>query len=132
MNVATLLAPRHLIIILLSLCLIVVCYFYIQTTNTPAPTPIIISPSSMLPDPHTTSSDAANIAVGNDQGERAIPVTPEEKSIIAEKEYLSAIAAEGERIITEFNATEKELAKKNQQAQEAIARLEAKVQGLNQ
>ncbi len=124
-STASLINVRNIVITILVLVLITVAALFFRSETQLSST----QPQASVPAP--VSSDI----ISKDKPE-AVPktptaITPEEKRIVAEKQQLQAIVDAGDRYKQQFEEDERRLKIKDQQGQQAIADLAAKVKGLS-
>lgn len=117
-NVAPSNLSRKIFITALGLILIVVVFFYLRSEP---------SASTVVQSPIATLDKQAKDNSPQHSTKKALPITPEEKRVVAEREHLSKISAAGKTHINELKAEERRLYLEDQKAQQAIEKLEAQV-----
>ena len=119
--------PQNIILAILFSVLLVVCFFYYQSLSSPTPRAI---PASVKADILTQDNTQKKTTQAT-ATKRLTPVTPEEKRVVEEKEYLQNIVDAGDQKINDLHAEEMALHEKDEQAKSAIAKLNAQVKGLS-
>lgn len=103
-------------VLALLLCVVIVGFY----VSVPETQPVKL-PSSSSPSPDQASDTQASPATPK------IPITPEEKSIVAEREGLESVSESHKVLLQEFDKEEQLLFAKDREAEQIIIELEKKV-----
>lgn len=119
------LTPQKILSAVLLVALLIVIFFYYQSLS---------SPSSTVSLPHSVKTDVLQQQREQQQANKDLPekrkltpVTPEEKRVVEEKEYLNTIVEAGDQKIQSLQAEEAALHQQDEQAAAIIAKLDAQV-----
>jgi hypothetical protein len=113
----------HIGLVLLSLILCgVIVGFYLSTNNHAVPTNV--SAASTSNDDSDSLNQATQQKTSDTTARKQVPITEEEKAIVAEKEGLAIVAAASDQYLKAFDEEEKALAIKTIEAEKMIAALE--------
>ena len=129
------LSPQAILCLFLFVVLLVVGYFYYQSTTSANASIAVDLPTSVKADVLSQQQQtAANTSSPNSSSEKQKPriaITPEEKRVVEEKEYLENIVAEGDKKINDLRAAEDALFQQDEDAKAIIAKLDAQVEGVS-
>jgi hypothetical protein len=119
-------SPAKILCGLLLIILMVVIFFYWQSLS-PVSNSTVSLPVNVKNDVLDQHKKQSQVNQDNQKTKKITPVTPEEKRVVEERDYLNTIVESGDKKIQELQVDEAALHEEDEKAAAIIAKLDAQV-----